>query len=149
MLFQRGWVVVLAVFLAFGAASAAESAIVGKWKMQIFSDGAKRGAVLNIVEQEDGKLAGTWGNHYGGESALQEVKFRQGILTFWFEFNTGAVKRKVSYTGLLNAGALEGQLKTPRSALRVVGERWKDEIPAEEAKPKGIGPRGADELFVV
>lgn len=132
MSLYRVLVFALAICLGVGAASLAGSSIAGKWKMEISSGGQKRVAIL-YIEEKDGELSGTWGNNHGGQAELQALKFRQGILTFWFELDTGSAKRKMTYTGLLRGSELSGQLKSPRSASRVVGKRMRDR-PADGAE---------------
>ena len=118
-------VIVLSCVLLLGSPSLvwAES-ITGIWEMTMEFGGRPSYATLSISRKADGTLTGKWGS-----SALADVKFENGKLTFVRTIRFGDQEFTMDYSGTLKEGKITGTMSSDRGEFAVNGARRKPKLP--------------------
>ena len=103
---------------------AAAEDITGDWQITTDFNGRPMLATLTIAKKADGTLEG-----HGDRSALSNVKFEDGKLTFVRTIRFGDQEFTMNYAGTLKDGKLTGTLSSDQGDIAANGVRKKPKSP--------------------
>jgi hypothetical protein len=106
--------------------------IVGEWQMNIMIPAREIVDKMTITQNADGNLAGKWEGMRGGETAISNLKFADGKLTFTRTSKMGGNDFTSTFTGTVTGDAIKGTFSSD------FGER---EITASRAAAKPQTPK--------
>ena len=107
----------------------------GKWELTMDFNGRIVNSKLAITKDKEGKLGGTWESQRG-KSKLEDVKVKEGELTFARTMNRQGTEFTISSKAKIKDGKLVGAMITRRGDRAFTGIRPK---PEEEAQVEGGG----------
>jgi len=116
-----------------GEAKTGADAIVGEWQMSVMMPEREIVEKLTITENADGTLAGKWEGQRG-ESAISDVKFEAGKLTFTLTSRFGDREFTSKFEGTVEGDNMKGVFRSER------GEREANATRVTSAKPKEKKP---------
>jgi hypothetical protein len=103
---------------SFATGNAALEPVVGKWDVWLQYKNREIEAELTIGFV-DGALAGEW-NGMGDRAALENLAFEGSTLSFSRPMGEG---KKITFTGTVENGTIDGTSETPFGELKTTGER--------------------------
>lgn len=109
----------------------------GKWNLKMEFNERVFESKLTITKDEEGKLGGTWESQRG-KSKLEDVKVKEGELTFARTMNRQGTERTITSKAKIKEGKLVGAMITRRGERAFTGIRPKP----EEAEQAGQSLRG-------
>ncbi len=107
----------------------------GKWDLEMDFNGRIVNSKLTITKDEEGKLGGTWESRRG-TSKLEDVKVKEGELTFARTMNRQGMEMTITSAAKIKEGKLVGAMETQMGDMAFTGVRPKpgeEEAQAEEA----------------
>lgn len=117
-----------------GEAKKGADAIVGEWQMTVNMPARENVEKLTITKGADGALAGKWEGQRG-ESAISNVKFEGGKLTFKRTSNFGGREMIWEYEGTVEGDKITGKFVSERGDREANATRAGASKPAAEKKP--------------
>ncbi len=116
--------------------------ITGFWNIKLTFGEQTFTSKLTLFKNDEGLLAGTWTSRRG-TSALSNVQFNQGKLTFIRKSTRGETSWTSTYEGTLSGDTLTGVVKSHRGEITAIGQRSTSgqikKIPAK-APDKTVSP---------
>jgi hypothetical protein len=125
------------IFSAMPVTAKAADGITGYWDITLKFGEREFNSKLNIFKNDQGNLAGTWTSRRG-TSALSDVKFSDGKLTFTRKRKRGEQERVSTYEGTLSGDTLTGTLTSQRGQIAANGKRGTDE-PIKKKPAPAVG----------
>ena len=114
----------------------------GKWELEMDFNGRIVNSKLEIKKDDEGKLTGTWESRRG-KNDLQDVKVREGELTFARTINRQGTEMTITSKAKIKEGKLVGAMQTQMGDMAFTGVRPKPEEEAQvEQAPEGGGVAG-------
>ena len=114
--------IVVAFALASPGAAADNSAVVGKWSMELNIQGQTRQIDLEFMEK-DGELAGTVTGPQGGTNDLSDVSWDGETLAFKRDINRQGQEFSISYSAKVEDDEMNGTMTTPRGERPFTAKR--------------------------
>ena len=114
--------IVIAFALANSSAAADNSAVVGKWSMELSFQGQSRQIDLEFMEK-DGELSGTVAGRQGGTNELSDVSWDGETLAFARNINRQGQEFSISYSAKIDGDEMEGTMTTPRGERPFTAKR--------------------------
>lgn len=87
---------------------------VGEWEFKSQMQGMTSTATMKITKNAEGKYEGTWSSQWG-ESALSDIKFESGKMSFIQINNFGGQEMKTTYEGAVDGNKITGKAHGPWS----------------------------------
>ncbi len=112
----------------------------GKWNLEMDFNGRIVNSKLTITKDEEGKLGGTWESRRG-TSNLEDVKVKEGELTFARTMNRQGMEMTITSAAKIKEGKLIGAMQTQMGDMAFTGVRPKpedEETQAEEGQGGGV-----------
>ena len=119
-------VVVLAVVLFAGVSAAAER-LVGDWEIKVTFNEREMVSTLSITQEKEGNYAGTWKSQWG-ETAVDDIKFEDGKVSFTRTSKYNEREFKSTYEGTIKGDTLTGKIKSERGEIEANGVRVKSAV---------------------
>ncbi len=112
------------VFILFHLTLAVQAAqeITGFWDIKLTFGERTFTSKLKLFKNDKGLLAGTWSSQRG-TSALSDVQFKEGKLTFTRKSTRGETSWTSTYEGTLSGDTLTGVIKSNRGEVTANGQR--------------------------
>ena len=115
------WTACMVAVATASFAFAAEGAV-GEWNVKMDYQGNPIEAKMLIKAGDDGALTGLW-TSARGESALENIKFENGKLTFTRKVNAQGQEFELTFDGTIEGDTVKGAYDSPMGALAVEGTR--------------------------